>query len=61
MIWTNGSDLQRFNGKFAHSSLVREVPYMYLVDGEHCIVAKGLCGKELRQKIGDLLKREKKK
>ena len=61
MIWTNGSDLKGFDSEIARLYLVNDVPYTILIDGENRIVAKNLRGKNLQKKVGELLKKGKKK
>lgn len=61
MTWLNGSDLKGFDSPIAELYMVNEVPATILLDGENRIVAKGLRGNELRKKLAELVKKNKKK
>ena len=60
-IWPNGSDLQGVDSPVAKAYMVgNTLPYTVLIDDENKIVAKGLLGKELRDAVADLTKKNKK-
>ena len=53
--WPNAIDQQ---GQIASHYLVRAIPHMILLDGNNVIVAKNLRGKELSDKIAELLAKQ---
>ena len=61
MVWINGLDLRGFDSLVARLYMVNDLPTIFLIDAENRIVAKGLRGNDLRKKIAELLKKNKKK
>ena len=61
MVWINGLDLRGFDSLVARLYMVNDLPTIFLIDAENRIVAKGLRGNDLRKKMAELLKKNKKK
>lgn len=55
MTWKHGLDGRSAIARHYH---VRQLPYTILLDDENRIVAKGLLGKELQKRVGELLKKK---
>lgn len=56
--WTQVSDLKRWQNAAAQQYHVSGIPFTVLIDREGRIVAKGLRGAELRQKVQELIGKE---
>ncbi|RGN45767.1 MULTISPECIES: TlpA disulfide reductase family protein [unclassified Bacteroides] len=55
MTWPQMSDLKFWNSEGAQLYAVRSIPYTVLIAQDGTIVAKGLHGKELQEKLAELL------
>ena len=55
LTWTQVSDLQYWNSPVAKLYAVQAIPYSILIDKEGKIVAKGLHGDSLTEKVSALL------
>ena len=55
LYWTQVSDLKRWQCAAAQQYRVQGIPFTVLIDRDGTIVAKGLRGNELRQKVQALL------
>lgn len=53
MTWPQMSDLKFWNSEGAQLYAVRSIPYTVLIAQDGTIVAKGLHGKELQEKLAD--------
>ena len=58
LYWTQVSDLKRWQNAAAQQYHVSGIPFTVLIDREGRIVAKGLRGAELRQKVQELIGKE---
>lgn len=58
LFWTQVSDLKRWQNAAAQQYHVSGIPFTVLIDREGRIVAKGLRGAELRQKVQELIGKE---
>ena len=56
ITWPQMSDLKYWDCEGAKLYAVSSIPHTVLVDGEGTIVARGLHGEELQQKIAELMK-----
>lgn len=56
--WTQVSDLKRWQNAAAQQYHVSGIPFTVLIDREGRIVAKGLRGAELRQKVQEIIGKE---
>lgn len=56
MTWPQMSDLKFWNSEGAQLYAVRSIPYTVLIAQDGTIVAKGLHGEELQQKLAELFK-----
>lgn len=56
ITWPQMSDLKFWNSEGAQLYAVRSIPYTVLVDQNGTIIAKGLHGKELQEKLAELFK-----
>ena len=54
ITWPQMSDLKFWNSEGAQLYAVRSIPYTVLIDQNGTIVAKGLHGKELQEKLAEL-------
>jgi thiol-disulfide isomerase/thioredoxin len=54
LLWTNLSDLKGFDNKVAKSFFIHAVPDNFLLDPNGIIIAKGLRGEQLLQKLDSL-------
>lgn len=57
LTWPQMSDLKFWNSKGAELYAVRSIPYTVLVAQDGTIIAKGLHGQELQEKLQQLLKK----
>ena len=57
LYWTQVSDLKRWQCAAAQQYRVTGIPFTVLIDRDGNIVAKGLRGNELRQKVQALLEK----
>lgn len=57
--WKNVSDLKGGQSEIATAYSVKGIPCTFILDGENCIVAKNLRGKDLEKKIDEMLKKKK--
>jgi thiol-disulfide isomerase/thioredoxin len=55
LTWLHGSELKKWNSEVAKSYMVDAIPYSVLVDKDGKIVAKGLSGDALEQKLIETL------
>jgi thiol-disulfide isomerase/thioredoxin len=55
LSWTHVSDLKYFNSAAALDYMVQAIPYTVLLDKEGKIIAKGLRGQALEEKLAELL------
>jgi peroxiredoxin len=53
--WTQVSDLAYWSNAVAQSYAVRSIPANFLLDSEGTIIARGLRGEDLREKVAELL------
>lgn len=56
LTWTQVSDLKFWNNEVAQLYGIRSIPQSYLLDPEGRIIGKNLRGKELHDKLAELLK-----
>ena len=56
ITWPQMSDLKYWECEGAQLYAVSSIPHVVLIDGEGTIVARGLHGEELQQKVAELLK-----
>lgn len=56
LTWMHGSDLQFWSSPIAKAYDVQGIPMTYLIDKEGKIIAKGLRGKQLEDKLAEILK-----
>ncbi|MES2837118.1 MAG: TlpA disulfide reductase family protein [Bacteroidota bacterium] len=56
LTWLHGSDLQFWSSPIAKSYDVQGIPMTYLIDKDGKIIAKGLRGKQLEDKLAEILK-----
>lgn len=50
------SDLQYWNSEGAKLYAVSSIPHTVLIDGEGTIIARGLHGEELQEKLAEVIK-----
>ena len=55
LAWTHVSDLQYWSNAAAKLYAVNSIPANFLIDAEGKILAKGLRGDDLREKVAELL------
>ena len=56
LLWTHVSDLQKWNSVVVSQYNIESIPFTVLVDAEGKIIAKNLRGKELEDKLAEVLK-----
>ncbi|MCF8447188.1 MAG: TlpA family protein disulfide reductase [Bacteroidia bacterium] len=54
LLWTHGSDLQKWNSPIVSLYGIEGIPYTVLVDKEGKIISKKLRGKELEMKLKEV-------
>ncbi|OYU94766.1 MAG: hypothetical protein CFE21_13830 [Bacteroidetes bacterium B1(2017)] len=54
LLWSHGSDLQKWNSPLVALYNLEEIPFTVLVDKEGKILARGLKGKELEAKLKEV-------
>jgi hypothetical protein len=55
MPWTQVSDLKGWNNEVAKQYAIQAIPFNFLVDSSGTIIAKGLRGTALMQKLSQVL------
>jgi len=56
LIWTQVSDLKFWDSPVAMIYNIKAIPYSILIDKEGKIIAKGIRGKELEEKLAEVIK-----
>lgn len=56
ITWPQMSDLMRTPGEIAQIYVINSIPHTILVDGEGTIIARGLHGDQIREKVAEILK-----
>lgn len=56
ITWPQMSDLMRNPGEIAQIYAINSIPHTILVDGEGTIIARGLHGDQIREKVAEILK-----
>lgn len=56
ITWPQMSDLKYWNSEGAQLYAVSSIPHTMLIDGEGTIIARGLHGEELQEKLAEVLK-----
>lgn len=56
ITWPQMSDLMRTPGEIARTYVINSIPHTILVDGEGTIIARGLHGDQIREKVAEILK-----
>jgi peroxiredoxin len=56
ITWPQMSDLQYWNSEGAKLYAVSSIPHTVLIDGEGTIIARGLHGEELQEKLAEVIK-----